>query len=120
MQTAFFQELATIVPELPNDAKIRIYNYPKEAQMDNIRYPVPRELGYASSQTFKTWLNIYYPENKIRIIDLSEYHKDLLYLYEVPPQLKLEKVDEGAGVYKIVAVFPEEYIYWPDKLEEKT
>jgi hypothetical protein len=62
----FLQELSKIISDLPDDAIIHIYNFPKGISSYETKIPHAKEVSYCASYAIKSWINLNYPSNRIR------------------------------------------------------
>ncbi len=81
----FFHKLSKIIPELPNDAVIHIYNFPNGIVSYETRIPHAEEVEYPTAYGIKSWLDLNYPTNHIKVVI---HGKSLLKVY--PNSLDLE------------------------------
>jgi len=71
----FLDKLATIIPELPKDSVLHIYNFPSSIASYRAEIPHAREVTYYSEATIESWLIMTYPNSRMKV--LIESKKEL-------------------------------------------
>jgi len=64
----FLCELSELVPKLPNDATIHIYNLPDGISSYEARIPHAKEVAYLADYSIKSWLDLNYPSNDMKVV----------------------------------------------------
>lgn len=67
----FFYKLSSLIPKLPNDSTIYIYNLPQIIFSSDIRIPRVYTATYLTDYSIKSWLNLNYPHNNIEIVSIN-------------------------------------------------
>jgi hypothetical protein len=64
---ALFEKLQAIVPTLPYDTTMHIYNLPSGIRLYQGQDPRAKEVGYLNDYSIKSWLNLHFPGNRIEV-----------------------------------------------------
>jgi hypothetical protein len=67
----FFYKLSEIVAVLPDDTTIYIHNLPKLIFSSDIRVPRVQTATYLTDYAVKSWLNLNYPHNNIKVVSIN-------------------------------------------------
>jgi hypothetical protein len=86
--SSLFAKLAAAIPVLPKGTLVQVHNLPAGIQPYENEIPRAREVGYLSDYGLKSWINLNYPGNQIRVIidsrqSLSKIPDDIDLLVEV-------------------------------------
>ncbi|MBI5570336.1 MAG: hypothetical protein HY914_10365 [Desulfomonile tiedjei] len=68
ISSLFFKKLGAIVPRLPAEVTVHIYNLPAAIRHYEDETPRAREVGYLNDYSIKSLLNLHYPGNRLRIL----------------------------------------------------
>ncbi len=68
IQQMFLNKLLEILPELPDDAVLHIYNFPNGISSYEAKIPHAREVTYLNYYNIESWLNLNYPSNRMDVV----------------------------------------------------
>jgi hypothetical protein len=63
----FLKRLEEIIPQLPNDATISIWGFPQTIS-NLFEKPQPKSVTHLCKHSLKSWLDIHYPDNRMKVI----------------------------------------------------
>jgi len=67
----FFQKLTGVVPGLPDNATINIYDLPQTIFYSKSTIPRAQTATYLTDYAIKAWLNLNYPNNNIEVVAIN-------------------------------------------------
>lgn len=91
MAAVFFDKLSTMVPSLPVNGTLHIYNLPSSIRQYENEMPRAREVGYLNDYSIKSWLNLHYPGNRLKVVVKSRFRPERL-----PEDLRLIAETNGS------------------------
>ncbi len=98
ISSMFLYSILGIITELPNDAVIHVYNLPNGISSYEARILHSKEVAYLADYSIKSWLNLNYPNNHMKVVVHSRSRPTLC-----PSDLDLEiKTEEDGNVVIIV------------------
>ena len=69
----FLHRLTQIVPQLPNDAVIYIFNLPHRISSYETQVPRVKTVSYLDGYSIKSWINLEHPANRMKIVICSRW-----------------------------------------------
>ncbi|MCK4584656.1 hypothetical protein KAU13_04505 [candidate division WOR-3 bacterium] len=98
VSSMFLYNLLGIVPKLPDNAVIHIYNLPGSIPSYKTKIPHARSVTYLRDYSIKSWLDLNYPDNNMKVV----IHKSS-YPAVCPSNLNLEvRIEKENNVVIIV------------------
>ena len=73
ISASFLHRLSQIVPQLPNDAVIYIFNLPHRISSYDTQVPRVKTVSYLDSYSIKSWVNLKHPANRMTIVVCSRW-----------------------------------------------
>jgi hypothetical protein len=64
----FLEELSRIVPHLPEDAILNLFNLPERIVSYENQIPHLRTPAYLTDYSIKSWLDLNYPTNRMKVV----------------------------------------------------
>lgn len=95
----FLNKLSKIAPDLPNNATIVIHNLAREVSSSGAM--APRMNVYTSISSIKSWLNLDFPNNNMKILSARIPLREM-YLKSLPSDIDLKINMEGKDTVEII------------------
>lgn len=103
-QDAFYDKISEIVPQIPDNAIIYVYDYPTTYFIHRGTYGYPKQPGSGWSHTVKCWLNLHYPGNNYKVV-----FKNPRVILDMPYDLDM-KITDINGEVSVNVIVPEEHL----------